>query len=242
MRSRLCSLLVVVLSLGTSSLVRGQDTGDPRAGGLVGGDYLRIAGGGMSFLNASGSLREWTGGPVASLMWENWQPDAGVVGKIGFGIGVDYGRLPLDKAQFLNDFQAGSGQVVTSPTGGSAQILSIATNIRIRIPSPLISPSLSLGLGFLDVRPKAVDYFSNGVAGSVKQQPRSGAEFSFSGAIDRQLFGRFALYGEAQWMYGLTSLGRVNTPSGVCAQKACEGTKNTTIGTIRGGLRVRTNR
>jgi hypothetical protein len=116
----------------------------------------------------------------------------------------------------------------------------VSTSLRVRIPAEYVVPSITLGLGFLNYRPSSVTYLSASGNGSAKQQSRSGGEISISGALDRQIVGRFAIYGEAHYLYGFTSLGRfAATPGGNCAANGCDVLKNTPMATLRGGLRVR---
>ncbi|HTE46816.1 MAG TPA: hypothetical protein VK636_16305, partial [Gemmatimonadaceae bacterium] len=164
------------------------------------------------------------------------------VGLVGYGFGVDYARLPLNESNFLVDFQSPQGGKATAVTGSAAQLFVVSTSLRIRIPSPVVAPSITLGLGFLNFRPSSVSYVAPTGNGSAKQESRSGAELSLTGGLDRQLVGRFALYGEAQYSYGFTSLARLATPGGNCSANGCDVLKNTTIGTVRGGLRVRLGR
>lgn len=242
MRSRLYVAGLLFLS-SVAAVAHAQSSGgDPLAGGLVSGDYLRITGGVSSPIKPQGSLRDWNSGSAIGLVWENWQPGSGGVGLIGYGFGVDYARMPLNETNFLIDFQSPQGGHATAASGPSAQLFVVSTSLRVRIPSPLVAPSIALGLGFINFRPSSVSYLAPTGNGAAKQQSRSGAALSVSGALDRQIVGRFGVYGEAQYSYGFTSLARLATPGGNCSANGCDVLKNTTIGTVRGGLRVRLGR
>ena len=109
---------------------------------------------------------------------------------------------------------------------------------------PVVMPSLLIGFGFINWAPGEIHYVSTTGSGNVKQSHRSGAELSIGGALDRQLWDRYAAYVEAQYVYGYTSYGQgFATPGGVCASHSgCDVLKNTTIATLRGGLRIRMGR
>lgn len=245
MRSRLRAAVVLMLSsmVVVPHVGRAQGGGaptDPRAAGLVSGDYIRVGGGLVSPVNAQGSLRDWNSGPGISVIWENWQPGSGGVGVIGYGLGVDYARFPLNEPQFIADFQTAQGGKATAASSSASQLFVVSTSLRVRIPAEYVVPSITLGLGFLNYRPSSVDYVSASGNGSAKQQSRSGGEISISGTLDRQIVDRVAIYGEAQYLYGFTSLGRFSaTPGGNCAANGCDVLKNTPVATLRGGLRVR---
>jgi hypothetical protein len=70
-------------------------------------------------------------------------------------------------------------------------------------------------------------------------------EFTVGAGIEKNIFDRYGVFGEALYVYGYTSYGSgFATPGGVCATAGCDAFRNgnTTIGTIRGGLRVRVGR
>jgi len=52
--------------------------------------------------------------------------------------------------------------------------------------------------------------------------------------LDKTIVGRYAVFGEAAYVYGLTQFGGT-----VCAAAGCDALKNTTVTTLRGGMRVR---
>lgn len=243
MRPRLFAALVAgVLSLATTAGAQIVVPADPNADGLIPGGYLRIAGGMLSPINPSGTLRDWNSGPMASLMWESWQPSSHGVGRVGFGIGVSYTRLPFNESAFASSFVPTTGTVTTA-TGKNTSIFQVETSIRMRIPSPFIMPSLELGFGFLSFHPGQIEYTTtNGSSGSARSQTRSGAEFSIGGGLDKQIAGRAAIFGEAIYEYGLTGLWQgIAEPGGTCASGECDVLRNMSLGIVRGGLRVRVN-
>jgi hypothetical protein len=235
-------LFAALVSL--SSVGRAQDRAaqsERFADGLLPGDYLRLSGGMMAPVNAQGSLRDWDRGTVYGLVWENWQSGAGGVGRVGYGIGVNYGLLPLDEQQFLSEFLTPQGTRATSASASNASVLEIETNLRFRIPSPFIMPSFSLGLGYLNYRPSTITYTAGGTSSSTAEQRRYGAEFTIGGELDKRIVDRVAIYGEAMYTYGFTGLGQgIARPGGTCATSTngCDPLKNTSLGVVRGGLRV----
>lgn len=213
---------------------------DPYADGLIGGGYLRLAGGVVSPIHPSGTLRDWNRGPMASVIWENWEPSARGVSRTGFGIGVSYTELPLNGPVFAGSFIPATG-TVTAASGKDASLFQVETSVRWRIPVRYIMPSIEFGFGFLSFHPGQITYTtSDGTTGSARSQTRSGAEFSIGGGLDKQIAGRVAIFGEAIYEYGLTGLGQgIAEPGGTCAAGQCDVLKNMTLGTVRGGLRLR---
>ena len=242
MRSRLIVAFAAV-SLGAAPLHAQLITPvDPNADGLIPGGYLRLAGGMLSPINPSGTLRDWKSGPIASLIWENWEPSSHGVGRVGFGIGVSYTALPLNEPVFVSNFVPAPGTgTLTTATGKNTSLFQVETNIRVRIPSPFIMPSIALGFGFLSFHPGRITYeTTDGSTASARAQTRSGAEFSVGAGLDKQIAGRAALFGEAIYEYGLTGLWQgIAEPGGTCASGECDMLKNMTLGIVRGGLRVR---
>src|SRR4051812_372288 len=111
MRSRLLIGAVVALSsIAATAGAQGSDYAD----GLLAGDYLRLSGGMISPVNPQGSLGDWKRGNAFSLIYENWQPGSGGVGRVAFGIGIDYGLLPLDEQHFIAGFTPATGGKATS--------------------------------------------------------------------------------------------------------------------------------
>jgi hypothetical protein len=243
MRPRLAlGLLAALVSL--SSVSRAQDRpaeSDRLTDGLLPGDYLRLSGGIMAPVNAQGSLRDWDRGTVYGLVWENWQSGSGGVGRVGYGIGVNYGLLPLNEQQFLSEFLTPQGTRATSASASNASVLEIETSLRVRIPAPCIMPSLMLAFGYINYRPSTITYSAAGTTSSTAEQRRYGGEFTIGGGLDKRIVDRLAIYGEATYTYGFTGLGQgIARPGGTCATSSngCDPLKNTSLGMIRGGLRV----
>jgi hypothetical protein len=235
MRSR--QLLAVGLVM-LAHLAHAQGT--DLAGGLRAGDYIRISGGVSTPVNPQGSLKDWSSGTAFNLGWENWQNGGTGVGRVGIAINLSYSLLPLDERQFLSDFTPISGVRPTSATASSAGVLELATNFRFRIPTPLIMPTINVGLGFMNWRPETIDFDGPTGHGQAKQRHRSGAELTIGGGLERNIFDRYGLFGEVNYAYGFTSIGQGSaTPGGLCATGNCDILKNTSIATLRGGLSVR---
>jgi hypothetical protein len=245
MRSRLLvSSLVAIAAIVMVTPTVGAQSGDPLADGLTSGDYLRISGGVMSPVHPQGGLKDWDRGKTIALAWEGWQSGSTGVGRVGFGVTADFSRLPLNQAQFVSEFTPASGGTTTAATAGSATAFSIGTNLRFRIPAPFIMPSLEFGFGYIDFNPSTVHYTATTGTGDVTQRHRRGAALSLGGGLDKQIVDKFAIFGEALYTYGFTSLGYgFATPGGTCATNSgCDVLKNTTLGVIRGGLRVQMGR
>jgi hypothetical protein len=237
--SAAASTVFFLLSVLPAGVAAQDRPGDPMAGGLIAGDYLLIAGGGTFPVNAQGSLRNYRAGPVVSLEYENWQPSGGGVGAVGFGLGVAYSVLPT-KSGFADAVAIASGGTAGNASASSAKILEISSNLRIRIPSPVLMPAVTLGVGYINWAPGPVTYrATDGTNTKVKYQHRSGAELSIGGSIDRHVYDRYGLFAEAAYTYGFTSFGQAfSVPTANCANTACDPLKNTSVGTVRGGLRV----
>jgi hypothetical protein len=226
-------LLVVV-----ASAARAQDT-DRFADGLVPGAYLRVGGGTTTPVNAQGSLRDWKPGGGAMVAWESWDQGQSGMSLLGFALQAAYSSLSLDSDRFLTEFTPPNGGTATS-VSGKAGVLEVTTNLRFRIPAPYIMPSVILGLGFIDWRPGSIKYTGTTGSGTTRQQHRSGGEVAIGGGLDKHIYDRFAIFGEAMYVYGYTRFGAgYGTPTGACASSGCDALRNTTVTTIRGGLRVR---
>jgi hypothetical protein len=246
MRSRLfaSSLVALATVVMLAPSLRAQ-TSDPYADGLRPGDYLRISGGMITPVNAQGGLKDWDRGKTIALAWESWQPNSGgnSVGNFGFAVTADYSRLPLNAPQFVSEFTPASGGTTTGATASSATAFSIGTNLRYRFPAPFIMPSIEFGFGYLDFNPSTVHYTSTTGNGNATQRHRRGAALSFGAGLDKQVVDKLGIFGEAMYTYGFTSLGYgFATPGGTCASQTCDVLKNTTLGVIRGGVRVQMGR
>jgi hypothetical protein len=238
------SAVLSLLLVAVPKLAGAQDRpGDPMAGGMAPGDYIRFGGGPTIPVNPQGSLRDWKGGVGFNVAYENWQAGSGGgLGRVGFGLGAAYSRLPLNEERFGEDFTPPTGSGALQSATGHAGILEITSNLRIRIPAPLVMPSVMIGLGFINWSPGSIHYSTTTDAtGKVKQSSRSGAELALGGSLDREIYDRIGIYVEAAYVYGYTSYGSgFGTPTSICS--SCDPLKNTTVTTIRGGVHARLGR
>lgn len=227
-------LVSLALIAGLTTRAGGQEV-ERFSDGLVPGAYLRVSGGTTTPVNAQGNLRDWKPGKGVSVAWESWDSRDGTYGvsRLGFAISAAYSVLRLDNDQFLTKFIPPSGGTVSSASG-TAGVLEVVTNLRFRIPAPYVMPSIVLGLGFIDWRPGTIKYTGSAGSGTAREQHRSGSEIAIGGTLDKTIINRYAVFGEATYVYGLTRFG-----GGVCAASGCDALRNTTVTTLRGGLRVR---
>ena len=242
MRSRPLVLFLAAIVLARTS--HAQDAGGQSAQGLQPGSYVRVSGGAAMPIAAQGSLRDWDSGSGFAVAWESWPAGPRGVGLAGFAITGAYNLLPFDEQRFISVFKDPvTGQVAQSVSASRAGILEITTNVKIRIPSPLVTPMVNIGLGLLDWHPGTIRYTVGNSTGTTHQEHRTGFEFTVGGGIDRTIVDRFGVFGEAMYVFGYTSYGGGYTsPGGVCSSNNCDALRNTTLGTIRGGLRVRVGR
>lgn len=242
MRSR--PLLVVCAAIALSRAGFAQSTGGSSGDALPPGDYLRVSGGAAIPVSAQGSLRDWNSGTGIAVSWESWQAGPTGVSRAGFALTAAYNLLPLDEERFVSSFvDPTTGQQALSATASRAGILEVTTNVKIRIPSPVVTPMVDIGLGLIDWHPGTIHYTAGSSTGTARQLHRTGLEFSIGGGIDRTIVDRVAVFGEAMYVFGYTSYGGGYTsPGGVCTTGNCDALHNTTIGTIRGGLRARIGR
>ncbi len=224
-------------------LAQAQDrTVDNMRDNIAPGDYLRFSVGVANPLGAQGNLRDWSSGTAYNLMWESWGAGGAGTDLTGYGFSVGYTQLPFNNSFFVQNFTPTqvTGSTATA-TAADARVLEFLATLRIRIPAPLVMPHLSLGLGFMNWHPGTIHYTTTtGATADAKQESRSGAEFSVGGGVDRHVYDRVGIFAEALYTYGFTNVGQgLATPTGTCAANGCDVLKNTTLGTIRGGLRVR---
>jgi hypothetical protein len=239
MRSRL--LLVVTAALATLARV-GHAQSDRLSGGLTAGDYVRVSAGVMAPVNPQGGFRDWKSGSAFNVSWENWQPGDNGLGRLGISLGLGYAALPLDETKFLADFTPLSGNKATKVSSSNGSLFELNTGLHVRIPAPLLVPTIRFGLGYIGWRPARISYTeTTGATGTTKQQTRNGAEVSIGGGLERDFAERFGIFGEADYVYGFTSLGQsAATPGGICAGgSGCDVLKNTSVTTIRGGVSVK---
>jgi len=238
MRYQSLALVLTIPLFGLADVVCGQEV-DRFADGLVPGAYLRIGGGPMSPVNAQGTLRDWKPGTGVSVAWESWDNGLSGVSRMGFAISGAYSSLPLNMGRFLTEFVAPNGGSLVSLNASNAGVLEVVTNLIFRVPSPYIMPHFTIGLGFIDWRPGRIRYTSSSGSGTTKQQHLSGGEVALGFGLDKHIYDRFAVFSEANYVFGLTQWGGgYGTPTGVCSTNSC-GPRNTTVTTLRGGLRVR---
>jgi hypothetical protein len=232
--------LALIALLGLAASAYAQEVTDRFADGLIPGAYLRVGAGTMAPVNAQGSLRDWKPGNGASVAWESWDAGQTGVSRLGFAISAAYSTLSLDSDRFLTEFTSPLGGSVNSVSGRSAGVLEVTTNLIFRVPAPYIMPHVTLGLGFIDWRPGEIRYTGTAGNGTTKQQHRSGGEVAIGGGLDKHIYDRYAVFGEATYVYGYTRFGGgYGTPTGVCATSGCDALNNTTVTTLRGGLRIR---
>ena len=240
-------VLAVLAALCLVPAARAQDRAASEGGtsdGLIPGDYLRLSAGVTTPVNATGTLRDWGRGQSVHLVWETWGAGSSGVDIASFGLGAGYSLLPFKSDVFVHDFKPTlvTGNT-TSATASKAAVLEIMTSFRVRIPAPFIMPYISVGLGFMNWHPATIHYTTDtGESADAKQQSRSGAEVSIGAGLDKQIYDRYGLFAEATYAYGLTSFGQGLATPGNCTTGACNALKNTSIGTIHGGLRVRVGR
>lgn len=243
MRSRAFLSVAVLLSISAWAPVRAQDTSDRFADGLAPGDYVRVGFGAVNPINPKGAIHDWRAGQGISIGYENWDLGSHGVSRLGFGLEGSYSLFPFDDAQFINDFVNGPNGHLLTATASKASILQFGVTTRLRIPMPYIMPHIAVGFGFIDWRPGKINYTAVLGTGTAQQQHRSGGAISFSGGLDKHVYDRFAVFADATYTYGYTSFGGGLAGSGsACLQADCDLLKNTQLGTIRGGLRVRVGR
>ena len=241
MRSRLLITLLAAFAVPRAS--HAQDVGSG-VQGLQPGDYIRVSGGAAIPIAAKGSLRDWDRGTGFAVAYESWPAGQTGLGRAGFAITAAYNLLPLDEHQFVSTFiDPTSGQQASAATASRAGILEVTTNVKIRISTPLVTPMVNFGLGLLDWHPGTIRYTAGSGTGTARQLHRTGLELAIGGGVDRTIVDRFAVFGEAMYVFGYTSYGGGYTsPGGVCTTSGCDALRNTTIGTIRAGLRARIGR
>ena len=243
-RSVVAALVLVVTAAVSPAAARAQAPTDPLADGLVPGDYIRVGVSSVSPIGGGGSLKDWRRGIGFGVLYENWDTGNTGVGRVGYGFMLDYSLLPFDSEHFVSEFVSPFGPI-SSATAKRTGVLQGGLNIRIRIPAPYIMPSVSFGVGFLDWRPGEITYQPIGTTTTqtAKQQHRAGGLLSATAALDKHIYDRFGIFGEAGYTYGFTSFGQGLAGSGsACLTSGCDLLKNTPLGSIRGGLRVRLGR
>jgi len=240
LRSVVAASVSALLGSVAPMTVVAQQATDPLADGLVPGNYVRVGVSSVAPVSPSGSLKDWSRGVGFGVTYENWDQGRNGVGQIGYGFMVDYALLPFDEDQFLKDFKPLSGTAV-SASAKKAGVFKAGVNLRVRIPAPYIMPSVFLQLGFLNWHPGEITFTTTTVSSqTAKQQTRSGGLVAIGGALDKHIYDRFAIFGEAVYTFAYTSFGQGLGGSGSeCITSNCDLLKNTSLGSLRGGLRVR---
>ena len=194
-------------------------------------------------LDAQGNLRDWSSGTAYNLMWESWGAGGAGTDLTGYGFSVGYTQLPFNNSFFVQNFTPTqvTGSTATA-TAADARVLEFLATLRIRIPTPLVMPHLSLGLGFIELASRHHSTTPRQRARRPTQSRKAvrRAEFSVGGGVDRHVYDRVGIFAEARTPTAITSFGQVrNADRDVRGQRMRRPLKNTTLGTIRGGLRVR---
>lgn len=243
MRSRAWVTTAVLLFISAWTPVRAQDANDRYDGGLAPGDYLRVGYASVNPIHPEGSLVDWNRGRGVHLLWENWAIDSRGVSKLAFGLQGSYSVFPFNEQRFINDFVNGPNGRVLTASSNHATIYELGVVTRLRFPMPYVIPNIAVGFGFVNWRPGTIDYTAVGGTGTAKQGNRTGGSLSLSGGLDLHVVDRFFVFGDAAYTYGYTSFGSGLGGSGsACLQTSCDLLKNTQLGVIRGGLRVRVGR
>jgi hypothetical protein len=243
-RSVVTALVLSITAVVSPAMARAQVPADPLADGLVPGDYLRVGVSSISPIGGGGSLNDWKRGVGVGLFYENWDTGSSGVGRIGYGFMIDYSQLPFNADHFVSEFVSPFGRI-SSASAKKTGVIQGGLNLRIRIPAPFIMPSVSFGVGFLDWRPGEITYQPIGTTTpqTAKQQHRAGGLLSATASLDKHIYDRFGIFGDASYTYGFTSFGQGLAGSGsACLTSGCDLLKNTPLGILRGGLRVRLGR
>ncbi len=243
-------LLAALVACVAAPKVIAQGPGDeepknPWNDGLTPGNYIRFGSGSATPVSAHAALRYWDQGTTYYAGWENWDTGTSGVSRVGFSLNAAYSLLPLNTPLFTANFTPASGGTVTSISASHASVLEVVSGIRVRMPLPYVMPNFSVGLGLIDWQPGAINYQATSGAGKAQQQHRVSGEFTVGAGIDKNVYGAVAVFAEALYVYGYTSYGSgFAEPGGVCASAGCDAFRNgnTTLGTIRGGMRVRVGR
>jgi hypothetical protein len=234
-----CRSIVVALVSCLAAAAHAQST----QGDLTPGDYFRLSSGVIAPVGAKGSLNDWRRGTDFALSWENWGPGPSGTDQVSYGVGFDYGRLPFNQSAITSSTI--NGEAVESASASSAALWSLGAQLRVRFPVPVVMPSISVDFGFISYQPSTIDYTTASGAATADERHRTGPYLSIGGGLDRDLFDRAALFIEALYTYGFTNLdeGLATNSTSICTTAGgCEAFKNITVGTVRGGLRVRVGR
>ncbi|HEY4133146.1 MAG TPA: hypothetical protein VGM50_21190, partial [Gemmatimonadaceae bacterium] len=127
--------------------------------GITPGDYLRLSAGVTNPVSAQGNLRDWGSGTTYNLTWDNWGSGSQGTDLTGFGFGVGYTLLPFKSSFFVQNFVPTqvTGSTATA-TAASAGVFEALADFRVRIPSPIVMPFITIGLGFMNWHPGTIHY------------------------------------------------------------------------------------
>ena len=156
---------------------------------------------------------------------------------MGFGVGADYSRLPLNEAQFNSDFTS-LGAHPTSATASSATAFTISTAIRFRIPGAIhhAEPRSRIRIYGFHSEHRALQAPTG--SGTANQLRRRGAAFTFGGGLDKHIVDRYAIFAEAVYTTASRASVRASRRRAARASNTqCDVLKNTAFGVLRGGLR-----
>lgn len=202
------------------------------------GSFVRVGGGITTPLFASGSMRNWSRGWMAAVAWESTGA-ARERNRVAIGLAADVGRFPLDQGTFIAAYQTDTtGGRATTASAPDATLFDVQGTVRINIPSPVVTPSVLIALGYYNFRPSAITFQTPDSTGTARFRSRSGASLSIGLGVDRTLMGPAGLFLEGSYLLGASRFGFV-AANGRCGYGACDIYRNTYIATIRSGLRIR---
>jgi hypothetical protein len=238
--------LVAAIAIPARTAVQAQISSGDLAPDRIGAnaDYLRITGGWDAPVSPAAGFRNWNGGLNFGLSFDSWGSGGpGGASSVGYGFAVDVGRLPFNQANFLSTFVAENGARPIAATASAATILNLRAPVRIRLPSYFVMPSVIIAAGYYKFQPASISYRTATGSGSVKTQARSGVSLSGGLSVERNLLGRFGIFGEGLYTYGWPRLAGVRVSvSPQCLPENCDALAKTTTATLRTGLRVNVNR
>ena len=205
------------------------------------GSFVRVGGGITTPLFPSGSMHDWARGWQTAVSWESTGSSrGGDVSRVAVGFAGDFGRFPLDQAQFIANYPSG-GARPTAATAPDATLIDVQATARINIPAPVVTPSVLFALGYYNFHPSNVTFQSPDSTGVARYRSRSGASVAIGFGLDRQLAGPAGVFVEGTYLLGATRFGFVAANSR-CGTSSCDIFNNTYIGALRSGLRFRVGR
>ena len=196
-------------------------------------------------VNAQGSLRDWKRGTGINLAWENWQPGAHGVGRVGFGLDVAYSRLAARTRPVRRRFRARTDRHCGRRVGASRRFSRSTSNLRIRIPAPCVMPAItSASASSIGRRETSITHRPPARTGTASSHRAAALSSSLGGASIEQIYRSLRDLWRSGVRLRIHELRRAasRTPSEHVLHSGCDLLKNTTVGTLRGGLRVRLGR